>query len=140
MSPPRSEGALVRSLRQGFYLVQLTPRPLRHVVSCSLSERQFERLLESGELLAAALALLGDRLNYNLTRSDDGQRVEAAVWYPSEDARDCVSGSAGPFAIFQAWLQCLAALDESVKFTQLAADLPVLRKSQSLRRLKLTEH
>lgn len=140
MSLPQSEDALVRALRQSFYLAQLTPRPLRHVVGCSLLEREFERLLESGELLSAALALVGERLNYNLTRLDGGGRIEAEVWFPTEDCGSPVSGPSAPFAIYLAWLQCLAALNERVDFTQLSAGLPARRKSQSSRRLKLTEH
>lgn len=140
MCPPQSEEALVRSLRQSFYLAQLTPRPLRHVVGCNLPEREFERLLDSGELLAAGLALVGDQLNYNLTCLDGGRRIEAEVWFPTEDSGPPVSGPAPPFAIHLAWLQCLATLDEYADFTQLAAGLPDQRKSQSSRRLKLTEH
>lgn len=139
-SLPQNEEALVRSLRQSFYLAQLTPRPLRHVVSCSLAEREFERLLESGELLAAALALVGDQLNYNLTRLDGGRRIQAEVWFPTEDPGSPVSGPAAPFAIYLAWIQCLATLDEGVDFTELAAGLPDQRESQSSRRPKLTEH
>ena len=135
-----SEEALIRSLRQSFYLTQLTPRPLRHVVGCSLPEPEFERLLESGELLSAALALVGERLNYNLSRLDGGGRIEAEVWFPSEGSGGNVSSLAAPFAIHLAWLQCLAALDERTDFTRLLAGLPGQRKSQSSRRPKSTEH
>ena len=135
-----SEEALVRSLRQSFYLAQLTPRPLRHVVSCSLPEREFERLLESGELLSAALALVGDRLNYSLSRLEGGERIEAEVWFPAEGSGSTVCGLAPPFAVHLAWLQCLATLDERTDFTPLLAGLPGQRKSQSSRRPKSTEH
>jgi hypothetical protein len=139
-SLPQSEEALVRSLRQSFYLAQLTPRPLRHVVGCSVAERELERLLESGELLTAALALVGDRLNYSLTRLDGGERIEAEVWFPAEDSGSPVTGPAEPFAIHFAWLRCLATLNERVDFSQLAVGLPARHISQSSRRPKLTEH
>ena len=137
---PHNEESLVRSLRQSFYLTQLAPRPLRHVVGCSLPEPEFERLLESGELLSAALALVGERLNYNLSRLDAGGRIEAEVWFPSEGSGGDVTGLTAPFAIHLAWLQCLAALDERSDFTRLLAGLPDQRKSQSSRRPKSTEH
>jgi hypothetical protein len=140
MSLPQSKEALVRSLRKSFYLAQLTPRPLRHVVGCSLPEREFERLLESGEVLTAALALVGDHLNYNLTRLDGGTRFDAEVWFPTEDCGSTVSGPTAPFAVYVAWLKCLATLDECVDLIQLAAGLPDRRISQSSQRPKLTEH
>ena len=140
MTSPESGEALARSLRRGFYLAQLTPRPLRHFIGCSLPEREFERLLESGELLTAALALVGDRLNYSLTRLCGGKRIEAEVWFPNENPWATVSGSAAALAIFQAWLQCLATLDESADFSRLSADPPIRRKSQFSRRPKSTEH
>ncbi len=139
MNLPQSKEALARSLRQSFYLAQLTPRPLRHVIGCNVAEQKFEQLLESGELLSAALALVGDRLNYNLTRLDGG-RVEAEVWLPTEDPGSPALGPTPPFALHQAWLQCLATLDERVDFTQLTVRLPARHKSQSARRPKLTEH
>lgn len=139
-SAPQSAEALARSLRRGFFLVQLTPRPLRHVVSCSLSEREFEELLESDALLMAALELLGDRLNYSLTRLDGGRWAEAEVWFPHESPSSTASGPTAPFAIFQAWLQCLATLDERADFSQLPAGPPIRRKSQFSLRPRSTEH
>jgi hypothetical protein len=140
MSAPQSEEALVRSLRRGFYLAQLTPRPLRHVVGCTLPEHEFEQLLESGASLTAALALVGKRLNYSLTRLDGGKPAEAEVWFPNESQRSTASGPAAQFAIFQAWLQCLATLDESADFNQWPAGLPVRRKSQFSLHPRSTEH
>jgi hypothetical protein len=139
-APPECELALGRSLRQGFYLAQLTPRPLRQFVRCNLPEVEFERVLEDGELLTAALALVGDRLNYSLTRLDGGNRVEAAVWFPNEMPWGTLLGSDAPSAIFQAWLQCLATLDDSADFSQLPAGRPIPRRSQSELRPRSTEH
>lgn len=140
MNAPQSEETLARSLRRGFYLAQLTPRPLRHVVGCTLPEREFEQLLESGASLTAALALVGDWFNYRLTRLGGGKPAEAEVWFSNESQRSTASGPAAQFAIFQAWLQCLATLDESADFTQWPADLPVRRKSQFSLHPRSTEH
>ena len=139
-SAPRSEEALNRSLRRGFYLAQLTPRPLRHIVDCNLSERKFEQLLETGAQLTAALALVGDRLNYRVARLDGGGRIEAEVWFPNEKPCGTASGLAVPVAIFQAWLQCLSTLDQRADFSLWSACLPAPRKSQSAQRQKLIEH
>lgn len=121
---PQTEEALARSLRRGFYLAQLTPRPLRHFVGCNLPEREFEQLLESGALLQAALSLVGDQLDHKLTRLDDGNLSEAAVWLPNESPSGTACSPVAPFAVFQAWLRCLATLDESADFSQLPAGFP----------------
>lgn len=139
-SCPRGEAALTRALRRGLYLAQLTPRPLRHLVGCSVTEPEFEQLLEAGELFKAARALVGDRLGYNLTRVDRGPRIEAEVWFPAENPCGISSGSSEAFALFQAWLECLAALDQEADFSRLSAYPPVRRKSQFSQRPRLTEH
>lgn len=139
-SPPQTDEALVKSLRRSFHLVQLTPRPLRHAIGCSLSEQEFERLLQAGDLLPAALALIGDGLNYTISRLDGGARAEGEVWFPSESSGSTVVALSVPFAIHLAWHQCLAALDERTDFTRLLAGLPDQHKFQSSRRPKSTEH
>lgn len=131
--------ALARSLRRGLYLVQLAPRPLRYVLGSGPSESEFERLLESDALLPAALALVGDRLNYSLSRLDGGRLAEAQVWFPNEKPSRAAYGPA-EFALFQAWLECLATLDERADFSQFQAAPPSQRKSQFALRQRLTEH
>ena len=136
---PAEEAALVTCLRRAFHLVQLTPRPLRHVIACNVWEEAFEELLESGALLPAAVALVGDHLNYSLTHRVVEGRAEAEVWFPNDPAFSHGAGSSAPFALFAAWLECLLTLDRlddsNQEFTS-----PVRRKSQSGRRPKLTEH
>lgn len=139
MTSRQSDEALARSLRRGLYLAQLAPRPLRLVLGIGPSESEFERLLEAEALLPAALALVGDRLNYSLSCLDGGRLAEAQVWFPNERPSTSASGSAAS-ALFQAWLQCLTALDEPADLSQFLAGPPTRRKSQVGLRPRLTEH
>jgi len=139
MTSRQSDEALTRSLRRGLYLVQLAPRPLRYVLGTGPSESEFERLLESEALLPAALALVGDRLHYSLSRLDGGRHAEAQVWFPNEKPSVAAYGPA-EFALFQAWLQCLATLDECADLSQFQGAPPSERKSQYALRPRLTEH
>ena len=136
----RSETTLVRAFRRALYLTQLAPRPLRHLVRCSVTELEFERLLEADELFKAAQALVGDRLGYSLTRVDDGERIEAEVWFPAGNPSASTSARDEASALLQAWLRCLAALDGDADFSLLSASPPVRRKSQFARHPRLTEH
>jgi hypothetical protein len=137
---PAEEAALAMGLRRAFHLVQLAPRPLRHLITCALSEQAFEELLEAGALLPAAVALVGDRLNYSLTQKSLEGRAEAEVWFPNDAAYSHATGSSAPFALFAAWLECLLTLDRPEDPNQERIKSPIRRKSQSARRPKLTEH
>ena len=138
--PPQGDAALAVALRRGFYLAQLAPRPLRHLVACQVPENEFEQLLESGSLLRAALALLGKGLNYTLSHMDSAGRIEAEVWFSSECQGGMAAASSPPAAIFAAWLESLLALDENVGLGEAPPSLPVRRKCLSARRPRLTEH
>ena len=137
---PAEEAALVTCLRRGFHLVQLTPRPLRHVVACKVAEEEFEQLLESGALLPATVALVGDLLNYSVTQRAVEGGAEAEVWFPNEPAFSHATGTSAPFALFAAWLECLLTLERVDDPSQEGVTSPVRRRSQSGRRPKLTEH
>lgn len=139
-SLPAEEAVLVTCLRRSFRLVQLTPRPLRHVIACNVSEEEFEQLLESGALLPATVALVGNRLNYSVTQRAVEGGAEAEVWFPNDPAFSHAAGTSAPFALFAAWLECLLTLDRPDDAGQEWAMSPIRRKSQSGRRPKLTEH
>ena len=127
-------------LRRGFHLALLAPRPLRHLVGCSISEPEFEHLLERRAILPAALSLLGNSMNYTLTQLNSADGIEAEVWFSNECHGGCGTASVAPLAIFRAWLACLTGLQPSDEFDPVAPSLPTLRRSQSGRRPTLTEH
>lgn len=138
-SIPAEEAELMRALRRAFYLVQLAPRPLRHVIACAEPEQQFEKLLQAGDLLAAAEALAGDPLQYILALGAKGG-AEAEVRFPGAPASCRAVAPTAALALFAAWLQCLLTLDEPHEFGEDWARFPSPRKSLSGRRPKLTEH
>lgn len=137
---PAEEAGLAMALRRAFHLVQLTPRPLRHIIACTASEPEFEGLLQAGALLAAAQALVGDRLEHSLTTLPAEGGSQAEVRFPNDPAPCRAVGSSAPFALFSAWLKCLLTLHEPDEFGQEWVRSPSQRKSLSGRRPKLTEH
>ena len=99
-----------RSLRHAFHLVQLTPSSLTHVVRCSLNEAKFENLLETEAFGEAALALLGDRLDYSLSHSASAGDVFAKVWYSEYQERCERTRDSAAAALFTAWMGCILSV------------------------------
>src|SRR5690606_19365337 len=111
---------------------------LHHLIGCTVPESEFEHLLESETLLPAALALLGNGLNYALTRVNRAGGVGAEVWFSNECHGGTANASSAPSAIFGAWLDCLLTLD--ARFDDAPLNPPIRRKCLSERRPRLTEH
>lgn len=139
--PQASEEGLAPPLRRAFHLVQLAPRPLRHIVVCNVSEEQFDKWVDTGAMLSAAVALIGDELSYTLSHMEQAYRVEAEVWLPNECQVGRAAEGSPAHALFNAWLACLCALQQpGGRLAAETASLPVRRKSRSGPRRKLTEH
>jgi hypothetical protein len=108
------------ALRHAAHLLQLTPRPFRHLVRLSLGEDAFEALLERGEYDAAARHLVAQPTALVIDQDDDGP-VQATI--------SCVilnrvlrgTGDSAAAAILAAWTTCLLALRD-----EFGADLPSL--------------
>ena len=134
-----AEADFATSLRRAFHLVQLAPRPLRNIIVCLVSEREFERLLETGAFLKATVALVGDRVSYRLTRAES-DRTEAEVQCQDDQPSGYGVGSSAPLALFTAWLEWLLTLHQPEDDGPVWATCPDRRKSQAEQRPKLTEH
>lgn len=135
--PVASGEAFAESLRLAFHLTRLSPRPLRHIIHCEASEKQFEAFLEAQAFESAALALMGDHLGYRVKRSAGGGPIEAVVWLPDEEHRgDAIEAS----SIFSAWVKCLASLGELASDEEEPAN-PLVRRIRRLEgRLTSSEH
>jgi hypothetical protein len=109
---------LERVLRHAFHLVQLAPRPLRHVISCPLSEQQFEAVLEAQAWESATVALLGNYLGFVTSRHCGETVFTAEVSNPDDPARHRASDRSFARAVLGAWLSYLVMLgSESVPAT-----------------------
>ena len=102
-------GTVENSLRHAAHLLQLAPRPLRHVVRLALEESAFEALLDAGELDRAAHHLIAQPTALSVSHE------------PNEPARATLScailqravhgtGETAAAAILNAWTGCLLAL------------------------------
>lgn len=100
-------------LRHAFHLAQLTPGPLRGTVRCERGEEHFEVLLREGALDAAALALVGFPLCFELIcTAAGGQRLVKAVVTLSEVEEHTSTATCSTVggALLGAWCLCLAGL------------------------------
>lgn len=130
-------------LRHALHLAQLTPGPLKGVVRCEIGEEAFEEFLARGAFDAAAIALIGSPMCYELSCTlDAGHRViDARAWIPSQTAQPSpAAGECVASALLGAWTGCLVAL----RRRSLASEAPVLHqfphKARHERRPKLTGH
>lgn len=103
---------LERVLRHAFHLVQLAPRPLRHLINCAVSEEQYEIMLEVGAWDSAAISLIGDQLGISVTRLSGTENFTAHVSNLREPAPRRVSDSTFARAVLKAWLKYLTAVDQ----------------------------
>jgi hypothetical protein len=147
---PSEEAALPPSLRRGLHLVQLAPRPLRHVLASSVADAEFEALLARGALLQAAQALVGRGLVASVDTTAAGV-VEAEVRFTDGTAVSRASGSSAALALFTAWSGCLRTLivtewagtgpeAGSPQLAPAGAMSPARRRSRSAPHPRLTEH
>lgn len=105
------DSGIESALRRAFHFAQLTPHPLRDLVSPSISEADYEILLDNGAYVSAALALIGARVGYQLMRSINSDDVEATVCF-STDQSDAIPSTSecAATAILGSWHRGLNAL------------------------------
>lgn len=98
--PIHETDTLERALRHSFHLVQLAPLALRPVINCAVSEDEFEALLDEGDQLGAATALICDASwpKAGLTRNG----APAAGGFAGEPMR--CGRATTPLDIFARWL------------------------------------
>ena len=97
------------SLRHAAHLLQLTPRPFRHIVWLSVSEVAFERLLESGDFDTAARHLVAQPTALSVNE-DSGGPVRATISCVILERAIHGIGETVTTAILDAWTTCLLAL------------------------------
>jgi hypothetical protein len=99
------EAGIERTLRHAFHLVQLAPRPLRHLIHCTCSEREFETLLDARAFDAAALRLIGHRTPFILKKSTGSEGATAELWQNDDADRHEASGPSVALALLRAWIE-----------------------------------
>lgn len=97
------------TLRHASHLLQLTPRPFRHVVRLAVDEDSFEALLEAGEFDAAARHLIAQPTALTIDDVTTG-RVRATISCVILDRAIDGSGDTVASAVLDAWTTCLLAL------------------------------
>ena len=128
------------SLRHAFHLVQLAPRPLRHIVRCDLTELQFEELLLGDQFFPAVLALVAPALEYSVLGGSSRNEVRAEVWEQDGHNRFCGEGEAPESALCKAWLNYLNWLGGAGEDTQLRVNYPNQHRYRSGQHRRPTEH
>ena len=108
------------ALRHAAHLLQLTPRPFRHLVRLSLEEDAFEALLERGEYDTAARNLVAQPAALVVDQHSDGA-VRATISCAILHRVLHGTGDTAAAAILAAWTSCLLALRD-----EFGTDLPSL--------------
>lgn len=97
-------------IRKAFYLIQLAPAPLRHVIACQTDESVLERMLADGAYDAAVTALVCAPIGFELSREPEEDMVEATVRLPGDAGVGVASDTTIARALLAAWSRCLEAL------------------------------
>jgi hypothetical protein len=113
------------SLRHAAHLLQLTPRPFRHLVRLSLDEDVFEALLEAGDVDTAARHLVAQPTALTVDKDPDGP-VRAVISCAILQRAIQGTGETVANAVLDAWTTCLLALR-----TEFGADLLSLADQSS---------
>lgn len=122
-------------LRQGMYLAQLAPRPLRDTVGHSTDENLVDRMLECGANVSAFLAMLAPPLSYSLKQRDVGFYT-ATIRCGNSNCRGKGMSSTPEKALLIGWCQFLLDLKRP---SQIATCRPQ-RILQAGQPRQLTEH
>jgi hypothetical protein len=109
--------SVANSLRHAAHLLQLTPRPFRHVVHLSLDEDAFEALLEAEQFDTAARHLIAQPTALSVDQDSEGS-VRAVISCVILGRAIHGTGESVATAVLDAWTTCLLALR-----TQFGADL-----------------
>jgi hypothetical protein len=111
--PLGDEAGIERLLRHAFHLVQLAPRPLRHLVHCTCAEAEFEILLEARAFDAAALRLIGHRTPFILKKTAGDEGATAEVWQDDSWGYHGASGPSVALALLLGWVRWISGLGGS---------------------------
>jgi hypothetical protein len=85
--------AVESMLRHGLHLIQLAPGPMKTIVRCETSEAAFEALLDKGAFDAAAIALVGPPLCFEIRGTSVQGRRHVWACVKLADAEDRKSSS-----------------------------------------------
>jgi hypothetical protein len=126
------------SLRHAAHLLQLTPRPFRHVVRLSLDESAFEELLDRGEFDTAAQHLVAQPTALVVDEVSDGT-VRATMSCVILKRAIHGTGDTVATAVLAAWTTCLLALrtEFGADLVNLADEVPPRGQSGPHRRSSL---
>lgn len=102
--------------RHLFHLSQLTPGPLKHLVSTQMSEESFEGLLDCEAYASAALALMGQGMDYRIASPIGGGKVTVALSLGSGPTIAEVTASCLASAFLLAYCKCICALADRAHF------------------------
>ena len=103
----RPEHCVENALRLSFLLSRLAPEPFSTLFNANLTETHFEQLVGSDMPEAAAIALLGDGISFELVRDHSGTTVCARIWIDDVHHEVHKGGAHSAAALNQAWIDFL---------------------------------
>lgn len=102
--------SLENALRIAKHLARLSPPPFAPFASSPLDDEDFEALLERGAFEAAAIALIGTTLSYEVLSRAGQDEAAARVWFAGESDEALAKAETLALALVRAWLAFMLAL------------------------------
>lgn len=99
--------------RKAFYLVQLTPLPLRELLPARVDEETIEAFLDCGAYLAAAMALFARPTSVTLVRESASKLFRATIGFPGATSVGEDFDKEPAKAMLGAWCQAVLSLRTS---------------------------
>lgn len=102
-------------IRRAFYLLQLTPSPLREFLPCSVDEPTLEAYLECGAYLSAVMSLISTQTGITVCRAPASGKVKASILLAHTPCEGVLLDDDPVKALLGAWLRAVLSLRPSAR-------------------------
>lgn len=106
-----SEAPIENVLRLSYHLATLAPPPFGAIVACTLDETALDELLERQAFEAAAVALIGSALSYEIVSRTGTDQSTVRVWLDG-DGEVLVTSDTIAAALVRAWIAFMLNLNQ----------------------------
>lgn len=109
-----SEAPLENVLRLAYSLAALAPPPFYALAACTLDETAFDELLQRQAFEAAAIALIGTALRYEVVScAGAASPATVRIWLNGDTGETLVTSDTLPAALVRAWITFMLGLGQA---------------------------
>lgn len=106
-----SEAPIENVLRLSYHLAALAPPPFGAIAACTIDETAFDELLERQAFEAAAVALIGSALSYEIVSRGATDQPTVRVWLDG-DGEALMTSDTIAAALVRAWIAFMLNLNQ----------------------------